>query len=33
MRDAEGMPEHDVGVVDGGRAIRDPFWDAARGLA
>lgn len=33
MSDAEGVPEHDVGVVDRGIAISDPFWNAAGGLA
>jgi hypothetical protein len=29
VRDAEGVPEDDVGIVDGGVAVRDPFRDAA----
>jgi len=33
MRDAECVPEHDVGVVDTGVAVGDPFGDSARGLA
>jgi hypothetical protein len=27
VSDAECVPEDDVSVVDGGIAIRDPFWD------
>ena len=27
MRDAEGMPEHDIGVFDWGAAVGYPFWD------
>jgi len=27
MSDAERVPKNDVGVVDGGIAVRDPFWD------
>lgn len=33
VRDAEGVPEHDVGVVDGGVFVGDPLGDAAGGLA
>jgi hypothetical protein len=33
MSDAEGVPENDVGVVDGGVAVGYPFGNAARGLA
>jgi len=33
MRDAEGVPDYDVGVVDGRVAVGDPFGDAARWLA
>lgn len=33
VRDAEGVPEHDVGVVDAGAAVGDPLRDAARRLA
>lgn len=34
MRDAERVPEHDVGVVDAGVAVLfDPFWQAGGGDA
>ncbi len=33
MRDAEGVPEDDVRVVDRGIAVRDPFGDAAGRLS
>ena len=33
MRDAEGVPEDDVGVVDRGLAIGDPFGNTPRGFA
>jgi hypothetical protein len=33
MRDAKGVPEDDVGVVDRGVAVGDPFGDAAGRLA
>jgi hypothetical protein len=33
VRDTEGVPEDDVGVVDRGLAIGDPFWDTPRRLA
>ena len=33
MRDAEGVPEDDVGIVDGGVAVRDPLGNTTRGLA
>jgi len=33
MGDAEGVPEDDVAVVDGGAAVADPFGDTPAGLA
>ena len=33
MRDAERVPEDNVGILDAGFTICYPFWDATRGLA
>jgi len=32
MRDAKGMPEHDIGVGDGFGAVADPLGDSLSGL-
>lgn len=32
MSDAEGVPENDVGVINGGVAVGDPFGNAAGGF-